>query len=69
MRGRLFSSFYIYSVSVEVIIAREGAEAGDGHLLPAAIRTWLKGSRDRGVARRRTKTCSDHHLVPFPPAD
>ncbi|KAF7233662.1 hypothetical protein EG68_11432 [Paragonimus skrjabini miyazakii] len=27
----------------EVILAREGAEVGDGSLLPAAIRTWLKG--------------------------
>ncbi|KAF5394029.1 hypothetical protein PHET_12370 [Paragonimus heterotremus] len=49
----------------EIILARESAEAGDGLLLPPAIRTWLKGSRDRGVARRRTKRCSEHSLVRY----
>ncbi|KAF7256422.1 hypothetical protein EG68_06783 [Paragonimus skrjabini miyazakii] len=49
----------------EVILPREGGEAGDSLLPPSAIRTWLKGSRDRGVARRRTKRCSKHNLVPF----
>ncbi|KAF5397873.1 hypothetical protein PHET_08858 [Paragonimus heterotremus] len=39
------------------------AEAGDRSLLAAAIRTWLKRSRDRGVARRQTKRCSEHTLV------
>ncbi|KAF7248440.1 hypothetical protein EG68_08662, partial [Paragonimus skrjabini miyazakii] len=53
----------ILQPSVLVIIAREGAEVGDGLLLPTAIRTWLMGSRDRGDAKRRTKTCSEHNLV------
>ncbi|KAF6769787.1 hypothetical protein AHF37_11889 [Paragonimus kellicotti] len=41
-----FRDSKILAIMRGVILAREDAQAGDGLLLPAAIQSWLKGSRD-----------------------
>ncbi|KAF5400916.1 hypothetical protein PHET_05925 [Paragonimus heterotremus] len=51
--------------TTEVVLTREGVEATDELLLPAAIRTWMKGSRGKGAARRRTRKCSEDPMVRY----
>ncbi|KAF6774225.1 hypothetical protein AHF37_08253 [Paragonimus kellicotti] len=60
-----FRDSKILAIMRGVILAREDAQAGDGLLLPAAIQSWLKGSRDRGIARRRVRRCSEATMIRY----